>query len=75
MMNVTGKDNAETLMFIKDGGRMAKPAGCPFECPQKLYDVMLLCWKHVPEERPTFEYLYHLFDNFSTATETQYQPT
>lgn len=70
-----GKDNTETLMFIRDGGRMNKPTGCPVECPQKLFDVMLHCWKQVPEERPTFEYLYHLFDNFGTATEGQYQET
>jgi len=54
---------------------MTKPTGCPIECPQKLYDVMLHCWKQVPEDRPTFEYLYHLFDNFGTATEGQYHET
>jgi len=54
---------------------MPKPTGCPIECPQKLYEVMLQCWKAVPEERPTFEYLYGLFDSFVTATEGQYQQT
>ena len=61
-------DNAETLVYLRDGGRMFKPTGCPVECPQKLYDVMLHCWSQVPEERPTFEHLYHLFVNFGTAT-------
>jgi len=68
-----GKDNAETLVFIREGKRMGKPIGGPLECPDKLYAVMAHCWKTVPEERPTFEYLYHLFDNFGTATEGQYQ--
>jgi len=72
---LAGKDNTETLLYIRDGGRMTRPTGCPFDCPQKLYDVMLHCWKHAAEERPTFEFLYHLFDNFGTATEGQYQET
>lgn len=70
-----GKDNTETLMFIRDGGRMGKPTGCPIDCPQSLFEVMIHCWKQTPDERPTFEFLYHLFDNFGTATEGQYQET
>jgi len=70
-----GKDNTETLMFIRDGGRMNKPTGCPIDCPQRLFEVMMHCWKQTADERPTFEFLYHLFDNFGTATEGQYQET
>ncbi len=29
---------------------MERPAGCP----EALYDIMLLCWRSNPEERPTF---------------------
>ena len=71
VIHVAGKDNADALIFIRDGGRMPKPTECPIECPQALYDVMLHCWKKVPEERPTFEYLYHLFDDFDFSTEQQ----
>ena len=33
--------------------RMPKPA----KVPEKLYAIMLKCWSHAPEERPTFETL------------------
>lgn len=67
-----GMDNTQTLVFIRDGNRMQKPNGCPHPCPQKYYDTMLDCWRHAPEQRPTFEFLYDFFDNYSTASETQY---
>lgn len=67
-----GMDNTQTLVFIREGQRMAKPANCPHPCPPKYYDTMLECWRHVPDQRPTFEYLYDLFDNYSTSTEAQY---
>jgi len=68
-------DNITTLKFIKDGGRMPRPTGGRLECPAKFYDIMLKCWNKSPEERPTFEYLYHYFDNYGTATEGQYEET
>ncbi|CAG2173419.1 unnamed protein product, partial [Oppiella nova] len=41
-------------------------------CPDSYYDMMLKCWDEVPENRPTFEYLYHFFEDYFVATERQY---
>lgn len=67
-----GMDNTQTLVFVRDGQRMQKPTGCVYACPQKYYDIMLDCWRHIPDQRPTFEFLYDFFDNYSTSTEAQY---
>lgn len=42
-------------------------------CPAELYDIMKTCWKDKAEERPTFDYLQSVLDDFYTATEGQYQ--
>ncbi|MEQ2190556.1 hypothetical protein XENOCAPTIV_030533, partial [Xenoophorus captivus] len=31
------------------------------------------CWKNKPEDRPTFDYLQSVLEDFYTATESQYQ--
>ncbi|CAG2173420.1 unnamed protein product [Oppiella nova] len=49
--------------------RSPKPIGV--ECPDSYYDMMLKCWDEVPENRPTFEYLYHFFEDYFVVTETQ----
>ncbi|KAG7465874.1 hypothetical protein MATL_G00158450 [Megalops atlanticus] len=46
----SGKDKASCITAILRGYRMPKPA----DCPQSVYDIMLLCWKSDPLERPTF---------------------
>jgi hypothetical protein len=51
--------------------RLPKPNGV--ECPDSYYDMMLKCWDEVPDNRPTFEYLYNFFEDYSVATERQYQ--
>lgn len=45
----------------------------PENCPEDLYNIMNLCWKESPENRPTFEYLRSVLEDFFTATEGQYQ--
>lgn len=45
----------------------------PDDCPAELYDIMTSCWKHAPEDRPRFEYMQSILDDFYTATEGQYQ--
>lgn len=42
-------------------------------CPRELYQMMLNCWKEKPEDRPTFEYMQSVLNDFYTATEGQYQ--
>ncbi|XP_059502023.1 tyrosine-protein kinase Lyn isoform X3 [Stegostoma tigrinum] len=64
-----GMSNTEVVNAIGRGYRMPRPE----ECPQELYDVMKDCWKSKAEDRPTFEYLKGLLEDFYTATEGQYQ--
>ncbi|XP_032875634.1 tyrosine-protein kinase Lyn isoform X1 [Amblyraja radiata] len=64
-----GMSNTEVVNAIGRGYRMPRPE----ECPQELYDVMKDCWKSSAENRPTFEYLKGLLEDFYTATEGQYQ--
>ena len=51
---------------VEQGYRMPPPPGCP----DPLYQIMLDCWKHDANERPTFEYLkFHLEDYFVSAAD------
>uniref|UniRef100_A0A673L6D8 Si:ch73-340m8.2 n=2 Tax=Sinocyclocheilus rhinocerous TaxID=307959 RepID=A0A673L6D8_9TELE len=45
-----GMEKMSCVRSIQRGERMERPAGCP----EALYDIMLLCWRSNPEERPTF---------------------
>jgi len=43
-------DNLTTRQKVLEGYRMPKPE----ECSQQLYNIMMLCWRANPDERPTF---------------------
>ena len=45
-----GMTNGEVLDKTEQGYRMPQPPGCP----EKLYDMMLKCWRKDPKDRPTF---------------------
>ncbi|XP_055846704.1 protein sevenless [Episyrphus balteatus] len=45
------QSNLEVLNFVKEGGRLEKPQ----DCPEKLYNLMIECWSHDPQDRPTFQ--------------------
>ncbi|XP_040291042.1 tyrosine-protein kinase HCK [Bufo bufo] len=64
-----GMSNLEVITALERGYRMP----CPTNCPQALYNIMLQCWQQSPEQRPTFEYLQGVLEDFFTATESQYQ--
>uniref|UniRef100_A0A673G025 Tyrosine-protein kinase n=1 Tax=Sinocyclocheilus rhinocerous TaxID=307959 RepID=A0A673G025_9TELE len=64
-----GMTNPEVIRALERGYRMQRLDSCP----QELYDIMLECWKNKPEDRPTFEYLQSILEDFYTATESQYQ--
>jgi hypothetical protein len=53
--------------------RLPKPNGG--ECPHFYYDMTLKCWDEVPHNRPTFQYLYHFFENYFVATQRQCNTT
>ncbi|XP_075964476.1 tyrosine-protein kinase Lck isoform X2 [Anarhichas minor] len=64
-----GMSNPEVIQNLERGYRMPKPENCS----DGLHDVMSLCWRENPEDRPTFEYLRSVLEDFFTATERQYQ--
>ena len=64
--------NQEVLQQVSHSYRMPKPTNCP----DRLYEIMLNCWKHNPEERPTFEALkYKLETYFDDDENKQYRDT
>nr|DBA24288.1 TPA: hypothetical protein GDO54_011965 [Pyxicephalus adspersus] len=64
-----GMSNADVMSALQRGYRMPRMENCP----EELYDIMNQCWKEKAEERPTFDYLQSVLDDFYTATESQYQ--
>lgn len=65
----SGMTNPEVVRSLDRSYRMPRPEGCPAE----LYEVMMMCWKEKPEERPTFEFLQNTLNDFFIATEGQYE--
>ncbi|XP_034039266.1 tyrosine-protein kinase Lyn [Thalassophryne amazonica] len=65
-----GMTKTEVMTSVQRGYRMPQPEGCSAE----LYEIMLCCWKDKPENRPTFDYMQCVLDDFYTATEGQYEP-
>lgn len=61
--------NPEVIQNLEKGYRMPRPDNCP----EDLYVIMMECWTEDPEKRPTFEYLRSVLEDFTTATERQYQ--
>lgn len=45
-----GLSNDQVLRYVIDGGIMERPENCP----DKLYNLMRLCWQHKPSLRPPF---------------------
>ncbi|XP_065586537.1 tyrosine-protein kinase Blk isoform X2 [Cyrtonyx montezumae] len=64
-----GMTNPEVIRNLEQGYRMP----CPDMCPAELYSIILKCWRSKPEDRPTFEYLQSVLEDFYTATEKQYE--
>jgi serine/threonine protein kinase len=70
-----GMDGTTTLEKVQAGYRMQRPTGHAFDCPPKIYEVMLKCWDAMPANRPTFAYLLGFFDDYATESEEHYHPT
>uniref|UniRef100_A0A8C3QTN4 Tyrosine-protein kinase n=1 Tax=Cyanoderma ruficeps TaxID=181631 RepID=A0A8C3QTN4_9PASS len=64
-----GMSSMEVIRALERGYRMPRTDNCP----EELYDIMMRCWKIKPEDRPTFEYIQSVLEDFFTATEGQYQ--
>jgi len=63
--------NQQVLVELDKGFRHPQPANCT----RQLYDIMLMCWKKTPAERPTFEFLFHTMDDFNVAVASSYADT
>jgi len=63
------KSNAEVIDAVLKKERLPKPEGCPNE----LYEIMMKCWRHNPDERPSFGELLTEFLNFVKATTPEKQ--
>jgi len=64
-----GMTNAEVLTQVERGYRMPRPQSCP----ETLYQIMLDCWKKNEWDRPTFEFLQTVLEDFFVATEPNYK--
>ncbi|TKS76063.1 Tyrosine-protein kinase [Collichthys lucidus] len=64
-----GMTNPEVIRSLDRSYRMPRPDGCP----EELYDIMMMCWRQKPENRPTFEFLQNTLNDFFIATEGQYE--
>uniref|UniRef100_A0AC35U329 Tyrosine-protein kinase n=1 Tax=Rhabditophanes sp. KR3021 TaxID=114890 RepID=A0AC35U329_9BILA len=65
-----GMQNREVLEQVSLGYRMPMPR----DCPDMIYEIMLKCWDSIPERRPTFDYLFHFFDDYFVSTQSNYVP-
>ncbi|XP_063242108.1 tyrosine-protein kinase Src64B isoform X2 [Bacillus rossius redtenbacheri] len=66
-----GMHGREVIEQVEKGYRMPKPVSPAI--PDSIYNLMLDCWAADPDKRPTFEYLNHFFDDFSTTSEVPYR--
>ena len=64
-----GMTNAQTLEALQQGYRMPAPQNCP----EKLYNIMLDCWREEPETRPTFETLQWQLEEFYSSDDGGYR--
>jgi fyn-related kinase len=64
-----GMTNAQVLEALQQGYRMPRAMGCP----EKLYEIMLDCWREEPANRPTFETLQWQLEEFFTAEDGGYR--
>jgi hypothetical protein len=55
----TDIDPSEVAVLIRDKG--LKPT-VPNDCPEKLHELMNLCWNPQPEQRPSFETICEMFE-------------
>jgi len=59
-MPYAGMTNPEALAAVERGFRMERPS----TCEEHYYDVMMQCWKKNPDERPTFETLTWMLEDY-----------
>ncbi|VDD95015.1 unnamed protein product [Enterobius vermicularis] len=65
-----GMNNRDVIQQVENGYRMPQTRGCP----DPIYAVMLKCWNRLPEDRPTFDHLFHFFDDYFVSSQPNYVP-
>ncbi|XP_077414599.1 tyrosine-protein kinase Lyn [Vanacampus margaritifer] len=68
-MPYPGMTKVEVMSCVQRGYRMP----CPDNCPAELYNIMMSCWNSAPNDRPTFDYMQSVLDDYYTSTEGQYE--
>ncbi|TRY77651.1 hypothetical protein DNTS_005798 [Danionella cerebrum] len=63
-----GRWNGTTAVAVQNGYRMPSSPNCP----ERLYKIMLECWKEVAVDRPTFETLHWKLEEFYDADVSSY---
>ncbi|KAK9685342.1 Protein tyrosine and serine/threonine kinase [Popillia japonica] len=66
-----GMTGPEVVELVLKGYRMPKPNNP--KVTDDIYRTMLMCWDGKPENRPTFEFLTHYFEEFDVTTELPYK--
>lgn len=56
------------MNYLKEGNRMKRPANCGL----RLYNLMYSCWYENPDERPTFDLIVEILDDFVTRTPNEH---
>ncbi|XP_023031152.1 protein sevenless isoform X2 [Drosophila willistoni] len=65
------RNNFEVLAHVKDGGRLQQPESTP----DKLYGLLLQCWRTDPWERPSFKRCFNSLHAISTDLRRSQMPT
>jgi len=71
LLFVSGMTNSEVLTQLERGYRHPQP----MTCESDMYEIMMSCWKKTPEDRPTFDYLFNMMENYHVSVERQYADT
>lgn len=59
-MPYSGMTGAQVIQMLNQNYRLSQPP----ECPEQLYKIMTMCWKAEPKERPTFETLHWMLEDY-----------
>lgn len=67
-----GMTHPQVIYEVKENNyRMPKPQGTL--CTEAYYAMMLKCWHEDPHQRPTFDSLYHFFNDYFINTQPCYR--
>ncbi|XP_036749465.2 tyrosine-protein kinase FRK [Manis pentadactyla] len=59
-MPYSGMTGAQVIQMLGQNYRLPQPSNCPLQ----FYNIMLQCWNAEPKERPTFETLHWILEDY-----------